>query len=368
MSLVKVWDELSEELQMPSNGGCSLSTSDELAPIEIASFLDETGTFIPEYFAWKANLARGISAVLLVMGSPLIVFLTTLVYCTSRGPGIYSQKRIGKHGKEFTMYKIRTMRHDAEKETGPIWSQPNDPRLTFVGRIIRLLHLDELPQLYNVVRGDMCLVGPRPERPEIIDELREKIPGYLRRYRVLPGITGLAQIYLPPDVDIDSVRAKLVWDEEYIRLASLDLDIRILLCSALRMLGIRHGYAIRWLGLARRVTNGVPRRTDFERMDVATNQIVETTTEPHDTESERKTDGVEVPLDIDGSDRCISRVDITSESVEMNPHTKNTIPHSRNGKGKVPPVLIPHLRASNGHSESPVSGTTIPVDLPNHPR
>ena len=109
------------------------------------------------------------------------------------------------------------MYHDCEKQTGPRWSPPNDPRITPFGRVLRKLHLDELPQLWNVLKGDMSLIGPRPERPEIVARLRESVPGYDRRHAVKPGITGYAQIHLPPDTCLRSVKNKLVYDLFYIR-------------------------------------------------------------------------------------------------------------------------------------------------------
>ena len=159
---------------------------------------------------------------------PLIGLLVLIVRLNSRGPGIFRQVRVGKRGRTFTMYKLRSMRIDAEAKTGPAWSPTGgDPRVTRLGYWLRRLHLDELPQLFNVVRGEMSLVGPRPERPEFVEVLAEQIPGYLNRLMVQPGITGLAQINLPPDTDLDSVRRKLILDCEYIRSASSWLDFRI---------------------------------------------------------------------------------------------------------------------------------------------
>jgi lipopolysaccharide/colanic/teichoic acid biosynthesis glycosyltransferase len=176
------------------------------------------------------------------------------VRATSKGPGIYQQTRVGKGGRIFTMYKVRSMRCDAEGKTGPTWAGVvRDPRVTPLGYWLRLLHLDELPQLFNVLRGEMSLVGPRPERPEFVSILAEQVPGYLDRLSVAPGITGLAQINLPPDTDLDSVRRKLVLDCEYIKTAGILLDVRILLCTALRMFGLRGGASVRLLGLERKV-------------------------------------------------------------------------------------------------------------------
>jgi len=206
-----------------------------------------------KYFAIKSWPTRAIGAVLLVIASPLILVLVAIVRCTSAGPGLYRQTRTGKHGKEFPMYKIRTMYQDAESVSGPTWCKPGDSRITPVGNVLRLLHLDELPQLWNIVRGEMDLIGPRPERPAFVEILAREIPNYRDRLQVLPGVTGLAQVNLPPDETADCVRRKLVLDREYIRTASAGLDVRILICTTLRMVGIRHGRAVRWLRLERHI-------------------------------------------------------------------------------------------------------------------
>jgi lipopolysaccharide/colanic/teichoic acid biosynthesis glycosyltransferase len=197
---------------------------------------------------------RALGWLMLIVAAPVIGLLLVVVRLTSPGPGVYSQLRLGRGGRVFTMYKLRSMRADAEERTGPVWaSLRRDPRVTPLGHWLRLLHLDELPQLYNVARGDMALVGPRPERPSIAAVLAEKIPGYLDRLQVLPGITGLAQVNLPADSDLSSVRAKLQLDQEYIHTASLLLDLRIILCTLLRLIGMRGGRAVSLLGLKRAV-------------------------------------------------------------------------------------------------------------------
>ncbi|MEN6492889.1 MAG: sugar transferase [Thermoguttaceae bacterium] len=201
------------------------------------------------YFRWKAWGSRLAAAVILIPALPVMALLIVLVRLTSRGPGLYRQVRVGRHGRSFLLYKIRTMRHDAEAKTGPVWTEPRDPRITWLGRFLRRVHLDELPQLFNVLRGEMVLVGPRPERPEFTQYLAREIPGYMDRYLVAPGITGLAQINLPPDTDVDSVRRKLVLDVQYIRTASLSLDLRILLCTSLRLIGLPGLKIAQWLGL-----------------------------------------------------------------------------------------------------------------------
>jgi hypothetical protein len=146
------------------------------------------------------------------------------------------------------------MYKDAEAVSGPVWCKPGDSRITPVGKVLRFLHLDELPQLVNVARGEMDLIGPRPERPEIVAALIREIPNYRVRLQILPGVTGLAQINLAPDESTDCVRKKLALDCDYIREANLVMDVRILICTFLRMVGIRHGLAARWLGVKRHVT------------------------------------------------------------------------------------------------------------------
>ena len=172
---------------------------------------------------------------LLVPGLPVIALLVLLVRLTSRGPGIYKQARVGKDGRKFMMYKIRTMRQDAEAATGPVWTQAHDPRVTLLGKVLRKLHLDELPQLFNVLKGEMSLVGPRPERPEFVRVLAEAIPGYRNRLAVRPGVTGLAQINLPPDTDLASVQRKLVLDCEYIERGGPAAGSSPMLCTFLRI-------------------------------------------------------------------------------------------------------------------------------------
>jgi lipopolysaccharide/colanic/teichoic acid biosynthesis glycosyltransferase len=203
------------------------------------------------YFRWKGPFDRAAAAALLVPGLPLIALLVALVRLTSKGPGIYRQARVGKDGRRFMMYKIRTMRHDAEAGTGAVWTQTQDPRVTAVGKVFRKLHLDELPQLFNVLRGEMSLVGPRPERPEFVRVLAEAVPGYRNRLAVRPGITGLAQINLPPDTDIISVQRKLLLDCEYVERGGMWLDTRLMICTFLRLFKVPEGWLQYLLALRR---------------------------------------------------------------------------------------------------------------------
>ncbi|QDT73335.1 sugar transferase [Lacipirellula limnantheis] len=207
------------------------------------------------YFERKAPWMRLLGCLLLIFFTPLILVCGLLVRLTSRGPAIYRQTRLGKDGQPFEILKLRTMTCDAEAESGAVLCTKRDARVTPVGRVLRFLHLDELPQLVNVMRGEMCLVGPRPERPEIIAKHRldEYVPGFCERMHVLPGVTGLAQINLSADVSADCVIPKVALDREYVATANAALDLRILACTALRMLGVRHGRAVRLFGVHRRV-------------------------------------------------------------------------------------------------------------------
>jgi lipopolysaccharide/colanic/teichoic acid biosynthesis glycosyltransferase len=190
------------------------------------------------YGSVKRALEVVLALVLLVVTAPLILASALLVKLTSRGPAFYTQTRVGLGGRPFTIYKIRTMIHNCESLTGPRWAIPGDPRVTRVGQFLRVSHLDELPQLLNVLRGDMSLIGPRPERPEFIGELERALPGYRSRLAVRPGVTGLAQVQLPADSDLESVRRKLQYDLYYVRASGPWLDFRLLCCTGLRMLGM----------------------------------------------------------------------------------------------------------------------------------
>ena len=203
------------------------------------------------YFDWQALRCRVLGALLLIPALPVIGLLAALVRLTSPGPGIFRQTRVGLNGRRFVMYKLRTMRVDAESRSGPVWAVAGDPRVTPLGRILRRLHLDEFPQLFNVVKGEMALVGPRPERPEFVQTLARKIPGYMDRLSVRPGITGLAQINLPPDTDLESVRRKLALDLEYVASADASLDLRIVAATGLKLFHLRTLAMRRLLGLVR---------------------------------------------------------------------------------------------------------------------
>ena len=203
------------------------------------------------YFSAKYRIERGLGILLLVPAMPLIAICWCAVKITSRGPGIYRQTRVGQEGKTFKVLKLRTMRIDAEAN-GPQWSSKGDSRITRLGMVLRKLHLDELPQLVNVAKGEMVLVGPRPERPEFVAVLSEVIPGYERRLMVKPGITGMAQINLPPDTDLRSVERKQILDLYHIDNAGFWLDKRMVLLTAFRVLSISNDRLTRLMGLDRK--------------------------------------------------------------------------------------------------------------------
>lgn len=191
------------------------------------------------------NFALALLAIIALL--PVFLLLAALIKLTSRGPVFYLQERVGLDrrlpgpgpfnrrrtrdlgGRVFTIYKFRTMRVDAEVGGAAVWAQQQDPRVTPLGRVLRQYRLDELPQLLNVLKGEMNIVGPRPERPTIFAELRSHIAEYPLRQRAKPGITGLAQINHHYDRSIDDVRTKVSYDLEYIRRQSLREDLRIML-------------------------------------------------------------------------------------------------------------------------------------------
>ena len=190
------------------------------------------------YVAGKRAVDVGLAVALLIPALPLMLLAMAMVKLSSRGPAIYTQMRVGLGGRPFVIYKIRTMRKDCEKNTGPRWAERRDPRITVIGKFLRATHLDELPQLFNVLRGDMTLVGPRPERPEFVSQLELIIPSYRTRLDIRPGVTGLAQILLPPDVDVNSVRSKLTYDLFYLKQFCPWLDLKIIACTGLKVLGV----------------------------------------------------------------------------------------------------------------------------------
>jgi lipopolysaccharide/colanic/teichoic acid biosynthesis glycosyltransferase len=212
----------------------------------------------PEWLRRSVHFLLALIALVLLL--PVMLMVALLVRITSRGPVLYTQTRVGfdrrkaplgsqNHrrernlgGQPFTIYKFRTMRVDAEHGSGAIWAQQGDPRVTPIGRLLRQYRLDELPQLLNVLKGEMNIVGPRPERPTIFAELREHIAEYPLRQRAKPGITGLAQINHHYDRSLEDVRTKVHYDLEYIRRQSVTEDFRIMLKTVPVILRRRGGW------------------------------------------------------------------------------------------------------------------------------
>lgn len=188
---------------------------------------------MPEIMSPAATLTKRVidifgSLFILLITLPLTLVSVILIKLTSKGPLLYSQERVGRNGKKFTIYKFRTMVENAE-EYGPEWSGPDDPRITKFGKFLRKTHIDEIPQLYNVLKNEMSIVGPRPERPYFVEELKSKIPYYYKRLSIKPGITGWAQIKYEYDASLDDVKSKLQFDFYYIENMSLTLDLKIIL-------------------------------------------------------------------------------------------------------------------------------------------
>ena len=219
----------------------------------------------PEIPAVEEHLGRrllnvAVATIGIILAAPLMLVLAILVKLTSRGPVIYTQIRVGldqrtpgvgsdNHrrtkdigGKPFRIYKFRTMTVDAEAKSGAVWATPSDPRLTPVGGFLRQYRLDELPQLFNVLKGEMNIVGPRPERPQLFESLRTNVENYHYRQRAKPGITGLAQIHQKYDECLNDVRRKVEYDLMYLRRRSLAEDIKIMVKTVPVVLFRRGGW------------------------------------------------------------------------------------------------------------------------------
>jgi sugar transferase (PEP-CTERM system associated) len=175
----------------------------------------------------------------ILLTAPLLLLAAILVKLTSRGPVLYRQTRVGLNGKTFSIYKLRSMYQDAEARTGAVWAARNDPRITPLGRFLRKTRIDELPQLFNVLRGEMSIVGPRPERPEFVQVLSQAIPYYRQRLCVKPGITGWAQVNYGYGEDIEDTKVKLEYDLYYIQNLSPSLDLYIMFQTVKIMLRSR---------------------------------------------------------------------------------------------------------------------------------
>jgi len=178
---------------------------------------------------YKRFVSLLVSIIVLLLCLPFIPLIALAIKLTSPGPILYRQKRVGRDGTVFDCYKFRTMRADAEADTGPTWTGDNDPRITRVGRFLRISRLDEIPQLWNVLKGDMSFVGPRPERPEFVEWLNREVPHYHLRHTIRPGITGWAQVRYKYGNSVEDAKEKLRYDLFYIKNISQGLDLLIFL-------------------------------------------------------------------------------------------------------------------------------------------
>lgn len=190
--------------------------------------------FHPFFFALKRGLDIALSLVGLICLTPLLPFLALAIKLQDGGPVLYRQTRCGQYNQPFTIYKFRSMRCDAEKD-GAKWAKKKDDRVTWLGCFLRKTRLDETPQFWNVLKGDMSFIGPRPERPEMVDEIEEEVPNYSYRHLVKPGITGWAQINYGYGASIEDARKKLNYDLYYLKYASVILEVQILLGTVVAM-------------------------------------------------------------------------------------------------------------------------------------
>jgi sugar transferase (PEP-CTERM system associated) len=190
--------------------------------------------------AAKRAFDVGLSLVGLIVSLPVMALVAAAVRATSAGPVLYRQQRVGLNGHIFTVLKIRTMRQDAEASTGPVWSRPNDARVTPIGRFLRRTRLDEVPQIWNVLRGEMSVVGPRPERPSFVEQLTAQIPFYGQRHVVKPGLTGWAQVRYTYGASVEDAIEKLQYDLYYIKNLSFALDLVIVL-ETIKTVVLRRG-------------------------------------------------------------------------------------------------------------------------------
>lgn len=200
-----------------------------LNDVEAGWFIDHISTRRPLYHATKRIVDCTIAGATMIVTSPLMIVIALLIKLTSRGPALYAQARTGQNGAQFMLYKFRTMQHH-NQEGGADWefaTKPNDTRVTGIGKILRFTHLDELPQLWNIVRGDIAIVGPRPERSELAAQYAS-LPYYDMRHIIKPGLTGWAQVNYKPSASLEEAFEKLQYDMYYIKNRSLVLDLLII--------------------------------------------------------------------------------------------------------------------------------------------
>lgn len=232
--------------QFPTQELLKLSLSGDVTIEESASFYERlTGRVLLDMIrpSWLIFSSRGrrarvneiarsamhriIALVGAVLSLPIAIFTAIVIKLESRGPVLYKQERVGKNGRPFRLMKFRSMRTDAEKD-GPVWAKTDDERMTRVGRIIRKIRVDEIPQFWNILRGDMNFVGPRPERPHFVAQLAQEIPYYEQRHLIAPGLTGWAQINYPYGASIEDAKQKLQYDLYYLKNQNVALDATIM--------------------------------------------------------------------------------------------------------------------------------------------
>ncbi len=188
-----------------------------------------------QYLSIKRIFDICIALFLFIITSPLLILSALLIYFESDGSIIYAQKRVGLNGKIFTLYKFRSMYQGAEKN-GAVWARVDDERITKYGKYMRKLRIDELPQLWNILKNDMSFIGPRPERVEFVQKLEKNIENYTLRHTIKPGLSGLAQVYYPYAASEEDARKKLEYDLDYIKNMSISLDLKILFRTILVVL------------------------------------------------------------------------------------------------------------------------------------
>jgi exopolysaccharide biosynthesis polyprenyl glycosylphosphotransferase len=188
----------------------------------------------------RRALDIALALLLFVLTLPILLLAALAIKLDSPGPVFYRQERVGLNDRVFTIYKLRSMRADAETGSPPVWAAERDPRVTRVGALIRHTRIDEIPQVANVLRGDMSLIGPRPERPHFVDQLREVLPFYADRHHVRPGITGWAQVNYSYGATIEDAREKLAYDLYYVNHRSLVFDLLVII-STVRVILFREG-------------------------------------------------------------------------------------------------------------------------------
>jgi len=204
-----------------------LARTNQLVGVPLIDVNMNLDTYYTKHLKRIMDLIIAIPSLIII--SPLWVLIALIIKLSSRGPVFYEQERIGMYGRKFKIKKFRSMVVDAENKTGPVWSGKNDQRITYFGNILRRFHLDETPQLINIIRGEMATVGPRPERPYFIERLEKKYPFYKRRLKIRPGVSGWAQIKQPYDEKYEDVHQKLKFDFYYIENLSFRLDIKIII-------------------------------------------------------------------------------------------------------------------------------------------